>query len=50
MKERWKVNFQSKTELKILMTHGVFLSHGLLDPKIAAWVLDSESNKVKIFV
>lgn len=42
-----KVNFNSKTQLKILLSHNIHLHHGLLDPKIAAWVIDSESNKVE---
>lgn len=41
-----KVCFNAKPHLKILLSHGVELFYGLRDPKIAAWVLQSEANKV----
>jgi DNA polymerase I-like protein with 3'-5' exonuclease and polymerase domains len=43
-----KICYNAKPHLKILLHYGVDLYHGLRDPKIAAWVLQSENNKVSL--
>eukprot|EP01124_Arcella_intermedia_P031700 TRINITY_DN7229_c0_g2_i1.p1 TRINITY_DN7229_c0_g2~~TRINITY_DN7229_c0_g2_i1.p1 ORF type:complete len:1068 (-),score=314.05 TRINITY_DN7229_c0_g2_i1:20-2920(-) len=42
-----KVCFSVKNQLKILLDHGIEIKEGIWDPKIAAWVLDSQLNRDK---
>lgn len=45
-----KIAFNAKSQLKMLLSKGIELVDGLWDPKIAAWVLNSETNKVHVWL
>eukprot|EP01129_Flabellula_baltica_P003894 TRINITY_DN1362_c0_g1_i2.p1 TRINITY_DN1362_c0_g1~~TRINITY_DN1362_c0_g1_i2.p1 ORF type:complete len:669 (-),score=95.11 TRINITY_DN1362_c0_g1_i2:937-2943(-) len=46
--ENRKICFNSKIHIKLLLNVGIAVLDNIFDPRIAAWILDTENNKEKL--